>query len=81
MPLVKEILGTDEIPSDYCSSSCCNIESFAQTDIACIATDTCNTDTNMCVNGINIDLYRCDLGRPFFTKGIKSFITTHIQQT
>ncbi len=67
---VKEILHVDSIPENFCSSSCCDSTLYTPTSIACILTDSCSEDTNMCVNGIEEENgWRCDLGRSFESVG------------
>ena len=65
---VKAILGRDSIPSNFCSSECCDASAFQDTPLACIVSDKENDSdlcANMCVNGIDSNDWRCDLGRTF----------------
>lgn len=65
---VKAILHRDSIPDNFCSPSCCDISTYQDVPLACIVSDTENGHSlceNMCVDGIDRDKYRCDLGRTF----------------
>ena len=67
MDEVKAILHVDSIPKGYCASSCCTIGKYTPTSLACITSenDDATLCNDMCVNGIESDKWRCDLGRKF----------------